>query len=82
MLICLWLALIAVGGAGLVAAATLAPAPPAALPVLALACIAFGVLATLELPATIAALRAPRLDLDSLRRHLDRLPEIEHPLGL
>jgi hypothetical protein len=82
LLTCIWVALVAVGGAGLVIAAALVPAPPAVLPVLALACIACTALATLELPISLAVLRGPRLDVQALRRHLDSLPETDHPLGL
>ena len=82
LLTCVWIGLIAVAGAALVAAAALAPAPPAVLPVLVLVCSALAVVAALELPMSIAVLRGPRLDLPTLRRHLDRLPETQHPLGL
>lgn len=72
--------------AALICAAALAPAPPAALPVIVLACIGCPVAAATELPGSLAALRAGRpvrrRHLDRLRRQLDGLPEVEHPLGL
>jgi hypothetical protein len=70
--------------AGLFAAAALAPAPPAALPLLILICIGCPVLAAWELPVAVAVLqhRPRRRALSELRRRLDELPETEHPLGL
>src|SRR4051794_16345753 len=74
--------------AGLMAAAALVPAPPAALPVIALVCVGAPSLAALDVLVSVAVLRATRdrgLDkraLSELRRRLDRLPETRHPLGL
>ena len=79
--------------AGLVVAATLVPAPPAALPFLIGVCIACPLLAAWELPMALAVLRFGQSALDprtgpldrgalgELRRGLDELPETEHPLG-
>jgi hypothetical protein len=85
-LVCLTAALTALLCAGVLAAAVLVPAPPAVVPVLVLFCICCPMLAALELPRAVAALRrrgaaAEVLALDQLRRGLDRLPETEHPLG-
>jgi peptidoglycan/LPS O-acetylase OafA/YrhL len=77
----LFAAVTALGCAGLLTAAALAPAPPAVLPLVILTCIGFPMAAASELPPAIAELRADR-SLDRLRRSLDRLPEVEHPLGL
>jgi hypothetical protein len=79
--------------AGLVVAAALVPAPPAALPFLIGVCIMCPLLSAWELPLAVAVLRFGRTALDprtgpldrsalgDLRRRLDDLPEIEHPLG-
>jgi hypothetical protein len=69
--------------AGLFAAAALAPAPPAALPLIILVCIGCPVLASWELPVALTVLRnRPRSRaLSDLRRGLAELPETEHPLG-
>jgi len=88
-LTCAVTGLAAVACAGLLAAAALAPAPPAAIPVLALVCIGFPVLAAWELPIALAVLRLrprpsdalDRRSLSELRRRLEDLPEVEHPLG-
>jgi hypothetical protein len=86
----------AAGGicAGLVVAAALVPAPPAALPLLISVCVACPLLAAWELPMALSVLRLGRTALDprtggplelsalrELRRRLDELPETEHPLG-
>jgi len=83
--------------AGLLAAATLAPAPPLALPFVIGVCIGGPMLAVWELPISLAVLREWRRmsaspaesteplepwALDDLVRKLDDLPETEHPLGL
>jgi hypothetical protein len=71
--------------AGLVAAAVLAPAPPAVLPLLILLAIGIPLATAWELPATLAALRDRVREgraLVRLRRTLDALPETHHPLGL
>ena len=76
---------------GLLAAAALVPAPPAALPAVILTCIGLPMLAAVELPSALEVLRRrphrlPQpLDestVDLMLRHLEHLPEIEHPLGL
>jgi hypothetical protein len=74
--------------AALMAAATLAPAPPAVVPLLVAVCIGCPLGMAWSLPRAIAVLRAPRAPdeqtqaVAALRRHLEVLPEIEHPLGL
>jgi CHASE2 domain-containing sensor protein len=77
-LTCLSVALIALACAGLLAAATLVPAPPAALPFVILACVATPMAGAFELARTVAVLREPH---EQLRRELARLPETPHPLG-
>jgi hypothetical protein len=78
-------------GGGLLCAAILVPAPPAALPLIALVCVGLPMLGAWELARTHAALgglgsalrRGGRLDeraLHELRRALERLPETMHPL--
>jgi hypothetical protein len=71
--------------AGLCVAALVLHPPAPIIPLLVLACIGFPVLGTWELPPAIAALRARRESrrrlIASLRRGLDQLPEIDHPLG-
>ena len=83
-------ALAAVSGiacAGLLTAATLAPAPAAALPLLIVLCIGCPLLAAWELPIAVTVLRLRRKPplgpdaLSELRERLDSLPETEHPLG-
>jgi hypothetical protein len=80
---------------GLITAAILVPAPVAALPLIAIACVGLPMLAAWQLASVHVALgglraalrRAPRhrpLDesaVHELRRSLARLPETEHPLG-
>jgi hypothetical protein len=77
---------------GLLAAAALVPAPPAALPAVILTGIGLPMLAAVELPAALEVLRRRHhgrlphpLDegtVDMMLRHLEHLPETEHPLGL
>jgi hypothetical protein len=77
------LALIAtVASAGILAAAALEPAPVAALPVVILVCLGCPMLAVWELRPSVAGLRRELRAVAELRRHLDRLPETRHPLGL
>ena len=85
----LWVfsALAVVVSAGLCSAAALAPAPPAVIPLVVVVCIGAPALAAWEMSRTIGALRPRPSRLDStalrtLRRHLDELPETQHPLGL
>ncbi len=87
--ICLFVVLTTVMCAGLLSAAALVPAPAAVLPLIVVVCIGAPMVAALELPAAIAALRRPsrgrgldRRALEALRRQLDALPETQHPLGL
>jgi len=69
--------------AGVCVAATLAPAPAVAIPLVVAICIGCPMFAGWEVPNALAALRANRAGktLAKLRRSLDRLPETEHPLG-
>jgi hypothetical protein len=67
--------------AGLLGAAVLVPAPPAALVLVVLVCIGCPMVAAWELSRVTAAPAGPP-DLRALRRQLDRLPETQHPLGL
>jgi hypothetical protein len=64
-------------------AAILAPAPAAAVPMVALVCVGCPMFASWEMPIALASLRAQRgrHALATLRKSLDRLPEVEHPLG-
>lgn len=68
-------------------AAVLAPAPPLALPLVVAICIGCPLFACWELPPAVACLRADRARrtagkaLSQLRRRLEQLPEVEHPLG-
>jgi hypothetical protein len=86
-LTCVFAALAVIVAAGLLSAAALAPAPPAVIPLVVVVCIGAPALAAWELSKTIGALRRRPTQLDStalttLRRHLDELPETQHPLGL
>lgn len=71
--------------AGLCAAAVVAHPPVAVVPLLVIVCVGAPVLGTWQLPHAIVALRArresQRREIARLRRSLDQLPEIEHPLG-
>jgi hypothetical protein len=70
------------------AAAILAPAPPAAVPLVVAICVGGPLFGAWEVPVALAALRARRARrarseaISLLRRSLDQLPETEHPLGL
>jgi hypothetical protein len=66
---------------GLVTVAALVPPPPAVIPFVVLAAIGMPMLAALQLPGAIAALRRAAWE-TRLRRDLGRIPETEHPLGL
>ena len=70
--------LTALFAAALVVAAALVPAPAAALPLLAVACIGAPMAGAFDLARAVSAAREPY---DRLRRELDRLPETPHPLG-
>jgi hypothetical protein len=65
------------------AAAILAHAPAAAVPLVALVCVGCPMFATWEMQIALASLRAQRGRdaLATLRKSLDKLPEVEHPLG-
>lgn len=66
------------------AVAILAPAPAMAVPLIVTICVGCPLFAAWEAPIAVAVLRADRLGrtaLSSLRRSLEQLPEIEHPLG-
>lgn len=64
------------------AAAILAPAPAAAVPLVVACCVGAPIFAGWEAPGALASVRADRTQLARLRRALDQLPEVEHPLGL
>ena len=81
ILACVFAALTAIACAALLSAAALAPAPPLVMPFVAAICVACPMFAAWDLPKAIAVLRGGR-SLARLRRHLSRLPETEHPLGL
>jgi hypothetical protein len=75
--------------AGLLGAAALVPAPPVVLPFVIGLCVVYPMLAAWRSSPALAVLRQrwPRRKLDEralgeLRRELDRLPEVGHPLGL
>ena len=74
----------ALASAILCAAAILAPAPSAVVPLVALICVGCPIFASWEVPVVIASLRADggHKALVTLRKSLDQLPEVEHPLGL
>ena len=73
-----------VGGAGLCAAAVLLHAPVGLLPLLVLVCIACPMLGIRRLRRAITALWSRRASerraIASLRRALEQLPEVRHPL--
>jgi hypothetical protein len=85
---CVFTALSALACAALLSAAALVPAPRPALPFVIAVCVVYPMLAALRSSSSLAVLRhrLPRRRLDAraigqLRRELDRLPEIGHPLG-
>lgn len=66
------------------AAAILAPAPAAAAPAVVAVCVGAPLFAAWEAPNALAWVRAERSQaraMAGLRRTLDQLPEVEHPLG-
>jgi hypothetical protein len=86
----LFVALTALLCGGLLAAAALVPAPPAALPALLLTGIGLPMVAAVELPGALQVLRDRRRhvprpldegEVEALLLRLDDLPEVEHPLG-
>lgn len=67
------------------AAAILAPAPAAAVPLVVAVCVGAPMFAGWEVPVALASVRGERgrrKALVALRRALNELPEVEHPLGL
>jgi hypothetical protein len=71
--------------AGLCAAAIVAPAPSAVVPLVVVISVGCPVFAAWEVPGAIACVRAEQergKALAALRRSLAQLPETEHPLGL
>lgn len=67
------------------AGAILAPAPPAAVPLVVMVCVGAPLFAAWQVPIALRALRSRRTrgeTLSTFRRSLDELPETEHPLGL
>lgn len=71
--------------AGLCAAAIVARAPTAVVPLVVVISVGCPMFAVWEVPGAIASLRAERQRanaLAALRRSLAQLPETEHPLGL
>jgi hypothetical protein len=78
-------ALSALISAAICVVAVLVPAPAAAVPLVVAVCVGCPIFAGWEAPFAVAALRAERAGgkaLAMLRRSLEQLPEIEHPLGL
>ena len=71
---------------GILGAAVLMSAPPVVVPFLAAVCIGCPMVLGWSVPTSVAVLRATgsRVDaraMQALRRHLDSLPETQHPLG-
>lgn len=73
----------AVACAVICAAAIMVPAPTAVVPVVACCCVALPILMCWRVPAAVQLLRrTPQAHaVARLRRYLDELPEVEHPLG-
>jgi hypothetical protein len=72
-------------GAGLCAAAMVAPAPTPVVPLVVVISVSCPIFVGWEVPGAIASLRAEKergKALAALRRSLAQLPETEHPLGL
>lgn len=84
ILICAHALITALACAGVCMAAVVAHAPAAVAPIVAVCCIGCPLLAARDVPAALSALReaTQARALARLRRSLDQLPEIEHPLGL
>lgn len=77
-------AVTALMSAGLSAAAIVAPAPTAVVPLVVVISVGCPIFAVWEVPGAIASMRAEREGdkaLAMLRRSLAQLPETEHPLG-
>jgi hypothetical protein len=79
-LTCLAAVVVALGCGGLVAAAALVPAPPGVLAIVLVVGIAYPMAASYQLHDAVVALRAHRRVRTALRRTLDSLPEVAHPL--
>ena len=81
---CVLVALAVLACAGLMSAAVEVPAPAAVIPLLVVVCIGVPMLLAWSLPAAISVLvrNEEARALKAMRRHLDRLPETKHPLGL
>ena len=84
---CTFVALTALACAGLLCAAALVPAPPIVLPFIVAVCIGFPMFTASELRPAVAVIRAHsgRRSRDGrvlaeMRRFLDALPEVPHPL--
>lgn len=74
----------AVSSMAFCAAAILVPAPAAVVPLVVTVCIGAPLFASWEAPGALAWMRTERSHrsaLTKLRRALDQLPEVEHPLG-
>jgi len=82
VLACALAAVAIVASAGILAAAALVPAPLPVLPLVIIVCLGCPMLAAWELRPSVAGLRREVRAVAELRRHLDRLPETRHPLGL
>jgi hypothetical protein len=81
----LYVALMLLCAAGLVAAAVLVPAPLLALPVVVVLAVGMPMTAAWELSGVAAALQHAAREgraVAGLRRELAALPETHHPLGL
>jgi hypothetical protein len=76
---CCLAALVVAASVGLLLAATLAPAPPAVLPLVVLVGVGMPMLVAYELPPALASLRAHRRLATAVRRDLAQLPETAHP---
>jgi hypothetical protein len=68
--------------AGLLTVSALAPAPELAQPFIVVVCVGFTAAIAACAPESLRVLRSSRDALGDLRRQLDQLPEVEHPLGL
>lgn len=87
ILVCVNALITALACCGLCIGGLLGHAPAPIAPLIAACCVGMPVFAALQLPAALSVLRSGhRMDeqrvLAELRRGLDRLPEIDHPLGL
>jgi len=67
---------------GLLIVAALAPAPALAQPLIVCVCVGFTAAMAGQAPESLRVVRRSRDALGHLRRQLDELPEVEHPLGL